>query len=261
MLIIGKQKEGILSISTQRVAVGTTAGLPQLIGKILKFYLSLKKDLILIKYQLLSSNLMISFLYRFCRAYSWTFHVKLENEKEWMDYYKIGGTILLCTWHQQFFSAIRPFQNYKIYSPSLMISQSRDGDIIAGIAKRSGWIPVRGSSSKDGKKALQRMIVNLQESRIAAHLVDGPRGPIGKVKAGTIHLANATGAAIVPFFVSAENAWHFNSWDKFLLPKPFSKVILNFGSMIKFEEVTDRKDFEGQRRQLEEIMLPGLKGI
>jgi len=65
----------------------------------------------------------------------------------------------------------------------------------------------------------------------------------------------------VPFFVSAEKAWHFNSWDKFLLPKPFSKVFLQFGSMIKFEEVTDREDFEGQRGQLEEIMLPGLKGV
>lgn len=204
---------------------------------------------------------MIFLLYRFCRVYSWTFHLKLENEKEWMDHYKAGGTVLLCTWHQQFFSAIYPFQNYRNYSPSLMISQSNDGDIVAGIAKRSGWIPVRGSSSKDGKKALQGMIANLKMHRLAAHVVDGPRGPIGVVKAGTIRLSHETDAAIVPFFVSAEKAWLFNSWDRFLLPKPFSKVSLQFGSMIKFDKTADKVEFEAQRRQLEAIMLPCLKGV
>ena len=89
--------------------------------------------------------------------------------------------------------------------------------------------------------------------------MDGPRGPSGKVKSGVIRLAHATDAVIVPFSVSAEKAWYFNSWDKFLLPKPFSKVFLRFGEMIKFDRVKDREIFEGQRKQLEEIMFPELK--
>ena len=206
-----------------------------------------------------TSELFISFLYRFCRAYSWTFRLKVENEKEWMDYLENGGSVLLCTWHQQFFSAIRHFQNYKVFNPSIMISQSSDGEIVAGVAERTGWNTVRGSSSRDGRGALKKMIANLKESKLAAHIVDGPRGPSGKVKVGVIRLAHATDAVIVPLSVSAEKAWYFNSWDKFLLPKPFTKVLLRFGKMIKFDRVKDREIVEEQRKQLEEIMLPALK--
>jgi lysophospholipid acyltransferase (LPLAT)-like uncharacterized protein len=209
--------------------------------------------------RLFTTELFISFLYRLNRVYSWTFRLKVENEKEWMEYLKNGGTVLLCTWHQQFFSAIRHFQNYKVFNPSIMISQSKDGEIVAGIAERTGWHPVRGSSSKGGKRALQIMIDNFKKTKLAGHIVDGPNGPSGKVKAGVIRLAHVANAVIVPFYVSAENGWHFNSWDKFLLPKPFSKVSLRFGKMIKFESVKDEESFEEQRKQLEDIMLPALK--
>jgi lysophospholipid acyltransferase (LPLAT)-like uncharacterized protein len=183
----------------------------------------------------------------------------VENEKEWMDYLKNGGVVLLCAWHQQFFSAIRHFQNYKVFNPSIMISQSKDGEIIAGVAKRTGWHPVRGSSSLGGRKALKNMIADLKKTKLAGHIVDGPRGPSGKVKAGVIRLAHSANAVIVPFYVSAENGWHFNSWDKFLLPKPFSRVVLRFGKMIKFDKVKDSESFENQRKQLETIMLHALK--
>ena len=103
------------------------------------------------------------------------------------------------------------------------------------------------------------MTANLKKSKLAAHIVDGPRGSSGKVKAGVIRLAHVANAVIVPFYVSAENGWYFNSWDKFLLPKPFSKVSLRFGKMIKFESVKDEESFEKQRKQLEDIMLPALK--
>jgi len=206
-----------------------------------------------------TSDLFIYFLYRFCRAYSWTFRLKVENDKEWIDYLENDGSVLLCIWHQQFFSDIRHFQTYKVFNPSIMISQSIDGEIVAGVAERSGWNTVRGSSSKGGREALKKMITNLKESKLAVHIVDGPKGPSGIVKPGAIRLAHATDAVIVPFFVSAKKAWHFNSWDKFLLPKPFSKVVLRFGKMIKFDRVKDREIFEDQRKQLEEIMLPALK--
>ncbi|MEA1949274.1 MAG: lysophospholipid acyltransferase family protein, partial [Thermodesulfobacteriota bacterium] len=148
--------------------------------------------------------------------------------------------------------------NYKIYNPSIMISQSRDGEIVGRMCKHNGWNAVRGSSSKDGREALKKMITNLKEAKLAAHIVDGPRGPSGKVKPGVIRLAHATDAVIVPVSVSAEKAWYFNSWDKFLLPKPFAKVRLGFGKMIKFDMVKDEKSFEKQRKQLEDIMLPAL---
>ena len=207
----------------------------------------------------LTSELFISFLYRFCRVYSWTFRLKVENEKEWINYLKNGDAVLLCAWHQQFFSAIRHFQNYKAFNPIIMISQSKDGEIAAGVAKRAGWNPIRGSSSRGGIGALKKMIVNLRQTKLAGHIVDGPRGPSGRVKSGVIRLAHAADAVIVPVYVSAENAWYFNSWDKFLLPKPFSKVFLRFGEMIKFDRVKDREILEGQRMRPEKVMLPALR--
>ena len=206
----------------------------------------------------LSSEVFISFFYRLILCYSWTFRLKIENDKDWMEYRRNGGVVLLCTWHQQFFSAIRPFKKYKTFNPSIMISQSKDGEIVAKMALRNGWDPVRGSSSKGGMGALKKMISNLKEKKLAVHIIDGPIGPSGIVKAGAIRLAHAANAVIVPLSVSAEKAWYFNSWDKFLLPKPFSKVFLRFGKMIKFDRVKDRESFEKQRKHLEEIMLPSL---
>ncbi len=175
-----------------------------------------------------------------------------------MEYLNQGGVVLICAWHQQFFAAIRHCPKYKIYNPSVMVSRSKDGEIAAGVAKLAGWNAVRGSSSRGGREALSQMITNLKKTGLAGHIVDGPQGPAGRVKAGAIRLAHAADAVIVPSYVLAEKKWHFNSWDKFMLPKPFSKVTLRFGHMIKFDKVKDEKEFEKQRKQLEEIMLPTL---
>lgn len=201
------------------------------------------------------------FVYHLVRSYCWTFRLRVENEQGWLDYLGRGGAVLLCTWHQQFFSAIRHFKEYSRYRPGIMISQSRDGEIIADVAKRCGWHPVRGSSSKDGPKAMRMVIAGLKTSKLAAHVVDGPRGPAGKVKAGAIRIAQGTGAVIVPFYISAGSAWYFNSWDRFMLPKPFSKVTLRFGDMIRFAPAADEEEFEKQRQQLESIMMPELKPV
>ena len=198
------------------------------------------------------------FFYHFIRLYSWTFRFSVENEEEWMTHLKKGGRVLLCTWHQQFFSAIRYFRNYKAYNPALMISQSMDGDIIAGIAKRSGWFPVRGSSSKAGKESLKEMILRLKMTGLAGHIMDGPKGPIGRVKAGAVQLALSAEAVIVPFYIKADRAWFFKSWDRFFIPKPFAQVRLTYGQMIHIFKPESENDFEAQRKQIEDTMADRL---
>ena len=208
---------------------------------------------------ILTTKLFHSFLYRFIRLYSSTFKIEIENEKKWMDYFRSGGRVILCTWHQHFFAAIRHFQNYRDFNPALMISKSSDGEIIAGVAERSGWHTVRGSSSRGGKEALKKMIDRLSETRLAAHIVDGPQGPAGNVKAGVIQLAHAADAVIIPFYVSADRAWYFNSWDSFFLPKPFTKVVISFGEMITLAPAENADAFESQRLYLEGVMRPELR--
>jgi hypothetical protein len=196
--------------------------------------------------------------YHVIRAYSLTFRLHIENEESWLKYRQNGGRVLLCAWHQQFFAAIRHFQTYAPYSPALMISQSKDGDIIAGIAEKSGWHAVRGSSSRDGRRALKEMIGQLKLSGLGAHIVDGPKGPAGIIKAGVISLARATGAVVVPVYITSDRAWYFNSWDRFMLPKPFARVTLRFGEMLDLTSGDSDEDFEDHRSRLQNVMQHGL---
>ncbi|NTW88012.1 MAG: lysophospholipid acyltransferase family protein [Desulfobulbaceae bacterium] len=206
--------------------------------------------------KLLSSKLAQWVLYKFIRIYSLTFRLEIQNEKAWLDdYLQNNSSIILCVHHQQFFPAIRYFQRYRKYNPGLMISQSKDGDFIAAVANRTGWVTVRGSSSHGGQEALKGMIAHLAEHRLASHIIDGPRGPFGVVKPGVIRLAHATGSAIVPFYTGADKAWYARSWDRFLLPKPFSRVVLRFGEKIKFKQTETSEAFEEQRKSLEDIMF------
>jgi lysophospholipid acyltransferase (LPLAT)-like uncharacterized protein len=214
--------------------------------------------MILKKYRYLLTDKLQGSFYHLIRIYSWTFRLHVENEKPWLEYLQNGGRVLLCCWHQQFFSAIRHFKTYSAHHPALMISQSKDGDIIAKIAEKTGWHTVRGSSSRDGGRALKEMVVCLTRSGLAGHIVDGPRGPAGVVKAGAVQLARSTRAIVVPLYTSANSAWYFNSWDRFMLPKPFARVTLSFGAMQDLTSGTSEEDFEHHRVRLQEIMQPGL---
>ena len=203
----------------------------------------------------IGTSAMQSMLYHIIRLYSRTFRFTVENERTWLhEYVRCDRPVILCTYHQQFFSAIHHFESYQNHRPALMISKSRDGDIIAGVAERSGWYTFRGSSSRGGGKALQQMIEHVGQYRLAAHIVDGPRGPARVVKPGILRLAQDTQAVIIPFYVAANRAWYFNSWDRFFLPKPFAHVVLRFGDIITVQAVESRQDIERQRQSLEHKM-------
>ncbi|PIE63123.1 MAG: hypothetical protein CSA25_02025 [Desulfobacter postgatei] len=195
--------------------------------------------------------------YYFIYCYASTFRLKVENEGPWMALVKAKKPVLLVAWHQQFFSAIRYAKTYSQYTPGLMISRSKDGDLISSVANRMGWYTPRGSSSRGGKEALKAMIDHINTYKFGAHILDGPRGPIGKVKAGVIKMALETGAVVVPCYTDADAAWFFNSWDRFMLPKPFTRVWIRYADPIRLE-LNDNTDFETLRRNLETEMLPGL---
>ncbi len=199
----------------------------------------------------------IGFIYYFIRLYAATFRLKVENEKHWQAMRNENQAVILVTWHQQFFSAIGHFKKYARYNPGLMISRSRDGDLISGVARRSGWRTPRGSSSRGGKAAMAEMISHLNTHGFGAHILDGPTGPMGKVKPGIIKMALQTNAVLVPFFTDADRAWFFNSWDRFMIPKPFARVRLRFLDPIHICGEKN-EDFEALRERLEKIMLPGL---
>jgi len=105
---------------------------------------------------------------------------------------------------------------------------------------------------------MEEMIESITDNGLGANIVDGPTGPIGKIKPGTVRIAEKSGAVIVPCFVIPEAAWYFNSWDHFMIPKPFSKLVIRFGDMIKADSIKTSDDFKQIRDDLENIMDPYL---
>ena len=154
-----------------------------------------------------------------------------------------GGRVIISSWHQRFFGGFFLPRIFR-WSPCIMISQSRDGDFISKVVQHIGWIPVRGSSSRGGKEALHVMVQGVIEHKIGGHIVDGPKGPPCVIKAGLISLAKRADAVICPGIVSYENAWVINSWDHFMVPKPFSRVLFRFGSIFSVPEIMSNYQFD-----------------
>ncbi len=214
--------------------------------------MSIKKE---IKYFIIR-HILTFFAYYALALYSKTTKLRLENEGELRKHLKNNGGVILCSWHQRFFGG---FYLPRIFdeSPCIMISQSRDGDFIADVGRRIGWRPVRGSSSRGGRKALQQMVVGVIENRLGGHIVDGPTGPPRVVKPGIITLAQKSGAALCPAYISYEKPWIFNSWDRFMVPRPFSRILIRFGSLEFIPKEMGTGEFEDIRHRLEQRLITG----
>jgi lysophospholipid acyltransferase (LPLAT)-like uncharacterized protein len=114
-----------------------------------------------------------------------------------------------------------------------MTSQSFDGEYIARIIAKFGFEPVRGSSTRGGVRAFLGMRRVLEDGRTAAFTIDGPRGPALVAKPGPVSLARATGAPLVMFYIALSDAWVLNTWDRFMIPKPFSKALMRVAKIIE----------------------------
>jgi lysophospholipid acyltransferase (LPLAT)-like uncharacterized protein len=168
-----------------------------------------------------------------------------------LQYLKNGGRMIVALWHQRILVVMGYASRFGGYEPSVMISQSRDGEMIADVYRRFHFRPVRGSSSRGGKEALASMIEDLTHHQIAVHVLDGPRGPKGVIKPGLIVMAQLSGVPIFPIYVSANKAWVLNNWDNFIIPKPFSTIITRWDEPIYVPEELDSENFENIRKQIE----------
>lgn len=114
----------------------------------------------------------------------------------------------------------------------VMSSDSFDGEYTGRIMQKFGFVKVRGSSSRFAVRALLGMRQALEEGWIAAFTLDGPRGPRHVVKPGPVLLARATGAPMAMFHIALSDAWVLNTWDKLMIPKPFSRALIRVGRTI-----------------------------
>ncbi|MFN8179441.1 MAG: lysophospholipid acyltransferase family protein [bacterium] len=116
----------------------------------------------------------------------------------------------------------------------VMVSESRDGEIITRIIERLGFGTVRGSTTRGGERALVRLAALGREGRDLGITPDGPKGPRGSAQPGAILIAARAGIPIVPLGVAASRAWRARSWDRFLVPKPFAEVWVVSGPPLRF---------------------------
>jgi hypothetical protein len=158
------------------------------------------------------------------------------------------GPEIYCFWHQ----CVLPCTVYFRKSHAvILISQSFDGELITRILKLFGFDAVRGSSSRGAREGLLGLANVIETGRTAIFTADGPRGPIYQTKMGPIKLAAMTGAPIGAFHLQPEHAWVFSSaWDRFLVPKPFTRICVSWGPWTRVPADLPPEEFESTRQEL-----------
>jgi len=149
--------------------------------------------------------------------------------------YAIPGPTVFAFWHRSLLACAHRFKNLDI---AILISPSFDGELIARTVELLGFKAIRGSSSRGGAAGLRNMQLAYEAGHRCAFTADGPRGPKFVAKPGAAQLAQNTGAWVGCFYALPDRAWEFKSWDRFLIPKPFSRVVLTWPAHIPASDVT-----------------------
>ena len=183
------------------------------------------------------------------RAVSWTwrFEVIAEPGVEPVIDGVNAGRNIYCFWHQ----CVLPCTVYFRRShATILISSSFDGELITRILNLFGFHAVRGSSSRGGREGLLGLARVLDHAGTAIFTADGPRGPIYETKMGPIKLAEMSGAPIGAFHLEPERAWVMGSWDRFLVPKPFTRICVSWGEWTEVPSGLAPESYEEKRAEL-----------
>ena len=194
---------------------------------------------------------LYSFLaWAFVTLWSMTFTVRIVN-REIRDRLDAEGTRCIYTfWHGNLFLLLHAFRNAGV---TILASESRDGEIMAQLLRRFGFRVVRGSTKRNGHRALFGLARSLRQGRSVAIAVDGPRGPAHEVKPGTLFLAGKLNIPVVPIAVASKHAAVLDTWDKLTVPAPFTRGVIIFGDPVTVDSASDEA-IEAGRAKLNAAM-------
>jgi lysophospholipid acyltransferase (LPLAT)-like uncharacterized protein len=170
-----------------------------------------------------------------------TTRFEIENgviHEEWLRprraamYLLWHGRLLPCSYH------------HRNHGLATLISLHRDGDYISGVVEKWGFQVLRGSSSRGGTKALRQMVRLLRGGTPIAVTPDGPRGPRQEMKLGPLLAAQMAGVPVIPVSAGTDRAWWFEGWDRFMVPKPFSRIRLKYGEPVRIPPDADQAEVE-----------------
>jgi lysophospholipid acyltransferase (LPLAT)-like uncharacterized protein len=167
--------------------------------------------------------------------------------------------VILMLWHNRFFAVAPAWRRLcgGHRKSVALTSASHDGAVVARALAAFGLGAIRGSSSRRGVAALVGLKRASMEGLDVCITPDGPRGPRYRIQPGVVKLAQSTGAPVIPIHVRFSSAWRLKSWDRFVIPKPFSHVLVTFAPPITIPRNLDESAFEKQRINLEDLLVRG----
>ncbi len=166
-----------------------------------------------------------------------------------------GENFILAFWHDQLFlmaPGYKGAQRGRKVGTKILISQSKDGELIARTMEFLGLGAVRGSSNRGGREALREMVKMADSPDDIVFTPDGPKGPRHQAKLGVAQISRLTGRPVVPIAFVASRGFRFRSWDRFLFPMPFARGVYSFGAPLS---CAPGEEMEAFLQRIETAML------
>lgn len=173
-----------------------------------------------------------------------TGHSKPAEENE-------GGAVLYCFWHGDL---LIPMYAYRGSGTVALVSGHRDGVMLRKILTSLGFNTVVGSITRGGAMALRGLLTSAKKGARLCVPPDGPKGPACKAKKGVIYLASRAGLPVVPAGIATSNCWRVRSWDRMVVPKPFSKIVIYRGETIRVPRTAGNEELEAWAIRLEDAI-------
>ena len=181
-----------------------------------------------------------------------TLRKKILNPEIERDIRETPGRAVYTFWHSHLLYIFYHFRGLHKYH--MLVSPSKDGDLIANVGKLFGYKVVRGSSYKRTLPGTRECIDLLKKDSEVVVIADGSRGPRHQAQAGSVQLSRITGAPIYTLTYDAQPKYVFSSWDRFILPFPFSKVTLNYGSPMTVPPDADKETIRQKQGELTDLL-------
>jgi len=180
-----------------------------------------------------------------------TCRFKIVGEENYRSVQEVKGPKIAASWHFCYPSLLYLFRDQGYLT---IISRSRDGELAARMVKRLGYFPFRGSPGKGGAAALKGIISAFRDGPGGGFVADGSQGPAHVAQKGLLLLALYSGSPIFSVSVAADRCWRLRTWDRTLFPKPFAKVAVAFGPLMRIERGASSDQIEERRVQLERTL-------
>ncbi len=182
------------------------------------------------------------------RALFLTTRCSRSGSEHYLQFRRRGEPVVFVFWHGQLLPLVHYHRNEGIV---VLVSEHGDGEYITQIIHRHGFGTARGSSTRGGARGLRELLRSIRRGHDLALTPDGPRGPRHRFKLGALATAQASGRPIVPLAVGAKPAWYMDSWDRFMIPKPFSAVRIAYGPPVWISRGSDEEELSRWARHLE----------